>query len=197
MKVGGPTFVGWKRVILAIAVVAGWLLAPAYCETSDVELLLQQTPSQGGDTTPVAGVYRFVAGSEVTLTAVPKSGYQFMHWLGEVSDPTASSTVVYLDRPKVVVAVFGQTEYGVLGAPEKLPAAGGGGSGLFRKGADYGGPVSLSPGGAPAPRPRLRRLESPESTEGVAEVPEPATAVLLVVGGLFAFARRGRKRLAR
>jgi len=197
MKVGNPTSVGCKHVILAVAVLAGWLFGPAYCEGANVELLLQQTPAQGGDTTPVAGVYHFVAGSEVTLTAVPKSGYRFMHWLGEVSDPTASSTVVYLDKPKVVVAVFGQTEYGVLGAPEDVPTAGGGGGGLFRTRADYGGPVSLSAGGAPAPRPRLRRLASGESTEGAAEVPEPATATLLVVGGLFAFARRGRKRFAR
>ena len=198
MKVGVPKYVGWKHVILAFAVVAGSLLAPACCQGSDVELLLQQTPAQGGDTTPVAGVYHFVPGSEVTLTAVPKEGYRFMHWLGEVSDPTASSTVVHLDKPKVIVAVFGQTEYGVLGSPENLPTGGGGGGGgLFRKGADYGGPVSLSPGGAPAPRPRLRRLASGESTEGVADVPEPATVTLLIAGGLLAFARRGRKRLAR
>lgn len=197
MQVGNPTFVGWKHVIFAVAIVAGWLFAPAYCKGADFELLLQQTPAQGGDTTPVAGVHRFVSGSEVTLTAVPKSGYRFMHWVGEVSDPTASSTVVYLDKPKIVVAVFGQTEYGVLGAPENVPTAGGGGGGLFRTGGDYGRPVSLSPGGAPAPRPRLRRLDSPESTEGAAEVPEPATMAMLVVGGLFAFARRGRKRPAR
>ena len=197
MQLGNPTFVGAKHVILAFAILAGLLFGPAYCEGAEVELLLQQTPAQGGDTNPVAGVHRFVHGSQITLKAVPKSGYRFMHWLGEVSDPTSSSTIVYLDKPKVVVAVFGQNEYGVLNVPENLPTAGGGGGGLFHTSGDYSRPASLSPGGAPAPKPRLRRLESPESTEGVAEVPEPATAALLVVGGLFALARRGKKRLAR
>ena len=197
MKVGNVPIFGWKHAVFAVAIFAGLMFWPAYCEGADVELLLQQRPAQGGDTDPVAGVHRFVHGSQVTLKAVPKSGYRFVHWLGDVSDPTSSSTIVYLDKPKVVVAVFGQNEYGVMDVPDKLPTAGGGGGGLFRTGGDYGGPVSLSPGGAPAPRPRLHRLESPESTEGVAEVPEPATAALLVVGGLFAFARRGRKRPAR
>lgn len=195
MKVGSPTLVGCKGVILAIAIVVGWLLAPAYCETQDVALLLQQTPAQGGATTPVAGVYHFVPGSEVTLTAAPGRGYQFNHWLGEVSDPTARSTVVYLDKPKVIVAVFKQTKYGVLGAGEGLPTGGGGGGGLTRTGGDYGKPVALSTGGGGRKR-RLQGLADSGSSEGVSEVPEPATAALLVVGGLLAFARRGRKKAA-
>ena len=197
MKVGNVPFVGWKHAVLAFAILAGSLFGPVYCEGAEVELLLQQRPSQGGDTNPAAGVHHFVHGSQVTLKAVPKSGYRFVHWLGEVSDPTSSSTIVYLDKPKVVVAVFGQTEYGVLTVPENRPTAGGGGGGLFRTSGDYGGPVSSSDGGPSAPTLRPRRLEAPESTEGVAEVPEPATAAMLVVGGLFAFARRGRKRSAR
>jgi hypothetical protein len=197
MKVGSPTLVGCKGVILAIAIVVGWLFAPAYCKNRDVALLLQQTPAQGGATTPVAGVYHFVPGSEVTLTAVPERGYQFNHWLGEVSDPTASSTVVYLDKPKVIVAVFKQTKYGILGAGESLPTGGGGGGGLIHTGGDYGKPVALSTGGGQGGKRRLQSLADSKSTEGVSEVPEPATAALLVMGGLLAFARRGRKKPAR
>ncbi|UCG48369.1 MAG: hypothetical protein JSU94_01075, partial [Phycisphaerales bacterium] len=60
------------------------------------------------------------------MSAHPKPGYQFVHWLGDVSDATATRTVVYLNKPKVVVAVFEQAEYG---ARDILPGAGGGGGG--------------------------------------------------------------------
>ena len=70
MKPGGPPFVGWKGLITAIAIIAGCMFAPAYCQTSDVSLLLQQTPAKAGATTPLAGVYHFELNSEVTLTAV-------------------------------------------------------------------------------------------------------------------------------
>jgi len=199
MKVGSPTLVGCKGVAVAIAIVAGWLFAPAYCQTPSVALFLQQTPAQGGVMTPIAGVHHFVPGSQVNLTATPQPGYQFVHWLGDVSDPTTNRTVVYLDKPKIVVAVFEQIEYGILSAGESAPVAGGGvvGGGLMSTAGDYGRPVSLSAGGAPAGKPKSQRLIYSDSDEGAAEVPEPASGALLILGSLFAFARRGRKRLAR
>ncbi|MHC4207590.1 MAG: InlB B-repeat-containing protein, partial [Planctomycetota bacterium] len=73
-------------------------------------LLLEQTPVKGGEITPVAGVHYFKPDSEVILTAVPKAGYKFIHWLGDVSDPTSANTVVYLNEPKVIIAVFEQAK---------------------------------------------------------------------------------------
>ena len=99
MKPGGPPFIRWRGLISAIAIIVCWLFAPAYCQTPDVALLLQQTPSKGGAITPIAGVHHFELNSEITLTAVPKPGYQFLYWLGDVSDPGATKTVVYLDKP--------------------------------------------------------------------------------------------------
>ena len=191
MKPGSPPFVGWRRLISAIAIIVGWLFAPAYCQTSDVALLLQQTPAKGGVMTPTAGVYHFELNSEVTLTAVPKPGYQFVYWLGDVSDPAATNTIVYLDKPKIIIAVFEQSEYGVLAGEDGLPGSGGGGGGggLVTTVANYGQTSGISGGGGGV-KPKLRKPVYPKTNE---VIPEPATGVLLVLGSLFAFIRRGAK----
>ncbi len=190
MKPGSPPFVGWRRLISAIAIIVGWLFAPAYCQTPEVALLLQQSPAKGGVITPIAGVYHFELNSEITLTAVPKPGYQFVYWLGDVSDPAATNTIVYLDKPKIIIAVFEQSEYGVLAAEEGMPGGGGGGGGgLATTVANYGQTGGISGGGGGV-KPKLRKPVYPTSSE---VIPEPATGVLLVLGSLFAFARRGVK----
>ncbi len=191
MKPGGPPFIGWRGLISAIAIIVCWLFAPAYCQTPDVALLLQQTPSKGGAITPTAGVHHFELNSEITLTAEPKPGYQFLYWLGDVSDPAATKTVVYLDKPKIVIAIFEQTENGTLVEEVGLSLGGGGagGSGLFNTVANFGytGGMSSGAGG---------RAKSPKvvyDVKNIEVIPEPATCVLLVLGSLFAFARRGAK----
>ena len=190
MKPGGPPFIGWRGLISAIAIIVCWLFAPAYCQTPDVALLLQQTPSKGGAITPIAGVHHFELNSEITLTAAPKPGYQFLYWLGDVSDPAATSTVVYLDKPKIIIAIFEQTENGTLVEEVGLPFGGGGagGSGLVNTVANFGytGGMSSGAGG---------RAKSPKAVyvKNIEAIPEPATCVLLVLGSLFAFARRGAK----
>ncbi len=191
MKPGGPPFIGWRGLISAIAIIVCWLFAPAYCQTSDVALLLQQTPSKGGAITPIAGVHHFELNSEITLTATPQPGYQFLYWLGDVSDPAATKTVVYLDKPKIVIAIFGRTGDGKLVEEKGLSFGGGGagGSGLFNTIANFGytGGMSSGAGG---------RAKSPKvvyDVKNIEVIPEPATCVLLVLGSLFAFARRGAK----
>ena len=190
MKPGGPPFIGWRGLISAIAIIVCWLFAPAYCQTSDVALLLQQTPSKGGAITPIAGVHHFELNSEITLTAEPKPGYQFLYWLGDVSDPAATKTVVYLDKPKIIIAIFGRTENGTLVVEEGLSFGGGGagGSGLVNTVANFGytGGMSSGAGG---------RAKSPTVVyvKNIEVIPEPATCVLLLLGSLFAFARRGAK----
>jgi len=199
MKWGVSRFVGCRSIILAIAIIAWVLFVPAYCQTETVVLLLEQTPAKGGEITPVAGVYHFASGSEVTLTAIPKPGYQFVHWLGEVSDPTASNTVVYLNKPKVIIAVFEQTEDGDSMEKESLSAGGGGafGSSLSPTAVDLSRPGGLSAGGGGGSvKPQPLKIIYVLDDKTKPEVPEPATGLLLVLGGLFAFARRGAKRLA-
>jgi len=66
---------------------------------------------------------------------------------------------------------------------------GGGGSGLVATVANYGRTGGIS-GGAGGVKPKLRK---PVYSKGTEVIPEPATGVLLVLGSLFAFARRGAK----
>jgi hypothetical protein len=170
MKPGGPPFIGWRGLISAIAIIVCWLFAPAYCQTPDVALLLN---------------------SEITLTAEPKPGYQFLYWLGDVSDPGATKTVVYLDKTKIIIAIFGRTENGTLVEEKGLSFGGGGGaggSGLVNTVANFGYTGGMSSGaGGKAKSPTVVYVKNIEV------IPEPATCVLLLLGSLFAFTRRGTK----
>ncbi len=192
MKVGIPTIrVGYKGVLLAFIIVVGGVMTPAYCQNHNISLLVQQTPNEGGAVTPVAGVYAFEAESEVTLTATPSPGYEFICWLGDVSDHEANSTVVLLNKPKIVVAVFEQNQGGldVAGIP-----GGGGGGGSVAAASSSGiiQPASLSSTTGAKPQSAVYSSGSSETPE----IPEPATGVLLTLGSLFAFTKRRRKKAA-
>jgi hypothetical protein len=191
MKPGGSPFFGWKSLIAALAIISGWLFVPAFCQTSNVALLLQQTPSKGGAITPDAGVYHFKMNSEITLTAAPKPGYQFAYWLGDVSDPSAVSTIVYLDKPKIIIAVFEQSGYGVPAVEKGISGGGGGGgggSGFVSPVMTFGQAGSIS-GVAGGVKPKVHKSPYPKSEV----IPELATGVLLVLGSVFAFVRRRTK----
>ena len=194
MKWGFPKFLGRGRVMLVAAIIAFGLTIPAYCQTQDIVLLLEQTPVKGGEITPIAGVHHFKPGTEVMLTAVPKPGYKFIHWLGEVSDATSSSTIAYLNKPKVIIAVFEESEHGV-SADEKGLSAGGGGApgGLFPTALDFSRPGGFSGGGKAKPQKYIYIIKDNKPTP---EVPEPATGLLLIMGSLFAIKRRGLKKVA-
>lgn len=183
-----------RQLRLAVAIVAFGLIVPAYCQTQDIVLLLEQTPVKGGEITPAAGVHHFKPGTEVVLKAVPKPGYKFTHWLGEVSDATATSTVAYLDKPKVIIAVFEQAEHGVSADGEGLSAGGGGGGGgLFPTALDFSRPGGFSGGGGKAKPKEL--VYYVKDTKPAPKVPEPATGLLLVLGSLFALKRRNQRGL--
>lgn len=194
MKRGGTTFNRRRGLALATAIIVCGLFAPADCRAEEVLLLLEQTPVKGGEITPGVGVHHFKSGSEVVLIASPKPGYQFVHWLGDVSDSTANRTVVYLNKPKVVVAVFEQAKYN---AKDVLPAGGGGGggAGLMSTAGNFFLQSGISPGGGGGgkPGPVTYVLDGKKTTP---KVPEPATGVMLVMGSLFAFARRRRAKKA-
>lgn len=193
VKWPSPTFIGCKGIILAIMIVAGVSLAPAYSQAPNVSLVLQQTPAKGGEITPAVGVHHFAPNSEVTLKAVPKPGYKFVYWLGDVSDPTANKTIVYLNKPKIVIAVFEQTENDTLIDEENLNAGGGGGAGggLMPTATDLSRPGGFSAGGGGGiPKPQTIIYVDLESKDATPRVPEPATGVLLFLGGLFTFIRR-------
>ena len=190
--------IGMSRAILAVVVFAVVLSGPAYC--SAASLLLQQAPVSGGQINLGTGIHQFELNAEVALVATPKAGYQFMYWLGNVSDPTSASTTVYLDGPKIIIAVYERIGYEFSLDDDiegKLDlGGGGGGSGLRRNAADYS---RQGGGGGGRKRPHKYGppvFEEPEPEQDFpvpgddTEVPEPVTGVLLGLGSLLAIRRR-------
>jgi hypothetical protein len=166
------------------------LFKPAYSETDGTVLLLQQTPVQGGTVTPDIGVHHFGLNTDVTLTAVPKPGFQFVYWLGDVSDPIANRTVVYLDAPKIVIAIFERVEHEFLDVKESVQSSPGGG--LLASAPDYVR-QGYSGSGSRKPEQPSPPKGKPKDDDFPVPIPEPATVCLLALGGL-CLLRRKRKR---
>jgi hypothetical protein len=192
-----------RLLAVAITVIVAGPLGAAYCQTSGPVLLLQQTPVDGGTMTPEAGVHRFELYTDVTLSAVAKPGYQFVYWLGDVSDPTSATTIVHLDAPKIVIAVYERTEYEFLRGTELITSIPIGGavasSGDYRR-VGFGGPVLRRPAGRSAqvpfepPETPEFPVPEPEPAELPVPVPEPATVALLGLGSALVCSLRKTKR---
>ena len=200
MKRNHSMFLGWKGLILILAFVLFALFRPAYCQLDGTTLLLLQNPDEGGTITPAAGVHYLEQGAEVTLTAIPQPGFQFVCWLGDVSDAMANRTLVYLDAPKIVIAVFEAAEFELALYPERSTSAPGGGLTRSPKepiNSGFGGPGGERPSKQRPPQitlPPEEEHEFPVPEEGdefpVPEVPEPATICLLGFGGLILLNRK-------
>lgn len=192
---------GCQKVILflVLTVVFRGLPEPAYCQTAGPVLLLQQIPANGGTITPGEGVHYPQQNTNVTLTAVPRAGYQFVYWLGDVSEATSNRTTAYLDAPKIVVAVFERVEFeleGVTEMTQNIP--GGQWGGRWASSADYSRQGYSGGGGS---QPSIRRaLSKPPEPEPLPKeipvpIPEPATVILLGLGSFLVFAGRRSEKL--
>jgi hypothetical protein len=207
----GPAGVlrGWKATIVTIAVIAAGLFMPAQSRGRDVALLLQQTPLDGGIVTPSPGVHFFAPNSEIVLTATPNPGYKFIYWLGDVGDPTANRTITYLNKPKIIIAIFEPIEDSTSFIGRGSVGGGRVTSDGLIAAADYGGwgqtrlaSSGSRPSGSSTPYPYEQVWEplpwtpsqspiSPESsTPSEPPIPEPATGILLFLGSLFLIARK-------
>jgi len=207
----GPAAVlrGWEATRVAFAVIAAAFFAPAQSQAVDVALLVQQTPASGGVITPSPGVHFFAPNSEIVLTAFPNPGYKFIYWLGDVGDPTAARTITYLNKPKIIIALFEPIEYGTSFMGRGSVGGGRVTSGGLVAAADYGGwgQTSLASSGSrpsesQAPKLYQQVVEPlppgppeypiwPEPvTPSETPIPEPATGILLLLGSLFVIARK-------
>jgi hypothetical protein len=179
------------------ALVAAVFLPAACSRALEVPMLLQESPSGAGVVTPSPGVHRFAWNAEVTLTATPHPGYEFIYWLGDVLDPRANRTQAFLDKPKIIVAVFGPTQYQTLPASGGEGGAGGGGryvgGGFLTAASDFvrPRPIRVQGGGAGIQSSAsdgyslVFELPSEPGTGPEPPIPEPATALLLLVGSWF------------
>jgi hypothetical protein len=183
----------WRLSVMAVVVVVPGLLARSYGQSNELVLLVQQTPTEAGTVNPGTGVHRFEVNADVALTASPKPGYQFVCWLGDVSNAASNTTVVHLDAPMIVIAVFEQTRYEYLVPTEMVLSAPIGG--LVPRRGDYARGGFGAPGRkrphkfrAPSPEepPEFPVPEEPESLDFPVPVPEPATVTLLALGALLA-----------
>lgn len=174
-----------RAMVLALVLILVGSIPTAYCQGEVVTLVIQQTPIRGGTISPSAGIHHFARDSQVILTAVAQSGYQFSYWLGDVGDPTANRTTVYLNGPKVVVAVFEPLERESLAEASSV-GRGGGGAAIPAAG-DFGhqGWSDLHGSGRSVQQPSLPRFPA-------AAIPEPATILLLGLGA--AALRKSRRR---
>lgn len=162
---------------------------------TDYVLLVQQTPVDGGEVAPSLGLHSFGVDEVVAITAKPAPGYQFMYWLGDVSEPGSITTTVVLDGPKIIVAVFERTEYDLALDVDLPPRAslsrGGLGRpvGNFRMGRGGGG-MRFRPRPEP-PQLVTRQVEITEEPipedEFPVPVPEPTTLALFSVMALVTF----------
>ncbi len=199
-------------------VLAGLVMTAHAADPTDAyALLIQQSPADGGSVTPGSGVHKFEIGQTVSLSAIPRQGYRFLYWLGDVSAAGSTDTTIQLDSPKMVVAVFSREAY-----EEELPGvslikgatAGGGGGGRTLN--PMQSPASVSPGSyydppniyySPfnpfepptndfnddIPTPGGNSDDIPVPGEDDTNVPEPATVVMLGLGSLALLKRRKTK----
>jgi hypothetical protein len=90
--------------------------------SSPLTLTLAINPSSGGSTSPSVGnSFYYTQNQVVTVRAIPKTGYRFLSWTGEVANPSLATTTVTMDSNKTVTA---NLQYTGSPTPTPIPPAG-------------------------------------------------------------------------
>jgi hypothetical protein len=162
-------------------------------QENGTSLMLEASPAEGGYLNIKPGVHIFDMYAEVALKATPKPGYQFVCWLGSVSESSASSTSVTLDSPKIVIAVFERTQFEMTETEVEGGGSdsesGGGNDALVRGGGQFDTSLEQALTGSAQEVPRRPHAPHNVPVPGP-EVPEPATMTLFFTGFLMLVNRR-------
>ena len=68
-------------------------------------LTISALPAAGGTVTPAASGY-YNAGTSVSISAAPATGYSFSGWTGSVAAPSSAATTIAMSGPETVAANF-------------------------------------------------------------------------------------------
>jgi hypothetical protein len=200
MRYNGSKMFRYAMILSAISLVFASTRS-AYCQEDNIALMLQLSPVEGGKVNIEPGVHMYEMDSVITLKAVANPGYQFVYWAGDVTEPTAGTTIVNLDGPKIVIAVFERSKFEIIEA-EEPPQFSVSGGGLYRsrveRGSNASGTIVYRPPSFHFPKPPHKPpapegtdLPVPEGNDPPVPVPEPAT-ILLLAGGTLALNKRFR-----
>ena len=101
-------------------------LHPSYLtippSTEVVSYTLNIMPATGGNTSPGSGIYTYVQGTEVAVTATPQAGYSFDHWgLDEINIGSTNPVDILLDKNHTLLAVFVDNIPPQIGNPAQDP----------------------------------------------------------------------------
>ena len=101
-----------------------------------VQCTLTIAAGAGGTTSPAPNTYTHDYGTQIQVTAIPSSGYQFSGWSGAASGTTNPITIT-MDADKSITASFSSTQTGESGGGD----GGGKKGGCFIATAAYGSPL--------------------------------------------------------
>lgn len=80
---------------------------------TDNEATVVVLPSVGGTTDPEPGTYNYTEGTEITLTATPNEGFEFLYWIasGDFTPGPGSPNIVIVDGEPISIPAFPQFDY--------------------------------------------------------------------------------------
>ena len=131
-----------KGLWLAVLLLGAAGAAFADTDENGYAVLIEQSPIHAGTINPGLGVHKIPVGATITLAAMPKPGYRFLYWVGDVSNPTSMATDVRVDAPKIVIAVYERDEFEIpLEVSRQMPAG-------YPQGGSVSSPTSIGGGTA-------------------------------------------------